>query len=66
MKDPDHDGARNRLERRRHRGDVAIIVGSLLTILAVMAAAALAAWKLSTGDERIAATAPTQIVSPSY
>jgi hypothetical protein len=47
------------LERRRHRADVAIFVGALLSIFAVIAGAALAAWSLSTDDERYATVTTT-------
>jgi hypothetical protein len=55
----------DRRERRHHRADVAIMVGSLLTIIAVMSAAALFAWNLSTGDE-LSAKAQAEYASLSY
>jgi hypothetical protein len=54
------------LERRRDRADVAIVVGALLSILAVMGGAALAAWSLSTDDERYATAVTAQDVPLSY
>jgi hypothetical protein len=51
------------LERRRHRGDLAILVGSLLAVFAVIAGAAFFAWDLSTDNEQVANATP-QIVAP--
>ena len=54
-----------RLERRRHRGDDAALVGTLLAVLSLMAGAALFAWNVSAGNEQVASATP-QEVSPSY
>ena len=55
-----------RLERRRRRGDDAILAGSLLAVLSLMAGAALFAWNLSAGNEQVASATPPQVVSPNY
>ncbi|HVW70921.1 MAG TPA: hypothetical protein VHB68_18210 [Steroidobacteraceae bacterium] len=64
MKNPDE--ACDSLERRRHRGDVAITIGALLSVFAILAAAALAAWSLSADDERYATVVTTQNVPLTY
>ena len=60
------DEACNSLERRRSKGDVAIAVGALLSILVVLGGAAVAAWSLSSDDERFATTVTTQNVPLTY
>jgi hypothetical protein len=55
-----------RLKRRRQRGDDAILAGSLLAVLGLMAGAALFAWDLSAGNEQVANAAPPPVVSPNY
>ena len=55
-----------RLKRRRQRGDDAILAGSLLAVLGLMAGAALFAWNVSAGNEQVADATPPQVVSPSY
>ena len=55
-----------RLKRRRQRGDDAILAGSLLAVLGLMAGAALFAWDVSAGNEQVANAVPPQVVSPSY
>lgn len=55
-----------RLERRRQRGDDAILAGSLLAVLGLLAGAALFAWNLSAGNQEVASATPPQVVSSSY
>lgn len=59
-------GGRHRPERRRDSADVAIVAWVLFSLFAVIAGAALAAWRLSTADETYATTVSTQDVPLSY
>ena len=54
----------NRLERSRDAGDFAIIVGTLLGVLAVIGAAAFAAWSLSADGEKYPTAAAVQTTPP--
>jgi ribosomal protein L18E len=58
--------AGKRLERSRQAGDLAVIVGALLSILAVIGGAALAAWTFSADDERLATAAPVPNAPMNY
>jgi hypothetical protein len=55
-----------RLQRRRDRGDLAIIVASLLAVLGVMAGTALFAWSVSTESLQVANTTIAQTSGPGY
>jgi flagellar basal body-associated protein FliL len=54
-----------RLQRRRDRGDLAIIIASLLAVLGIMAGAGLFAWSVSTDNLQVANTSP-QVGVPNY
>jgi type VI protein secretion system component VasK len=52
-------------EQRRHRGDVAIMVGCALAVLAVMAGAAFLVWSVQTENLQATNTTP-QASQPIY
>jgi hypothetical protein len=54
-----------RLQRRRDRGDVVIIIESLLALLVIVAGAAFFAWSVSEDNVQVANTA-THAAGPAY
>jgi len=54
------DQGGNKARRPRDLADVAVVVGALLSLLAVLGGASFAAWSLSTDNERYANYVNTQ------